>query len=337
MIWILAVLTVLAYARTLTYGFLYDDISWISQPVFHPATATHIWPYLPRWPWALAASVGHGEPWAFHAVVLAVHLVNGFLLYRIARHWLTENGATFAVLLFWLHPLQSESVAYVSGGIEGLLACYLLLSVWSGLAGGRWFVVSGLSLLAAVTLKFSALPFLFIVPAVIGKARGWSALWLVPPSLAAVFLIGIRALPSMGALSIAPANVFALVDALWRYLAMVIIPWGFSIEHDWISVPLWTSGLALLATAVTTIGLFRCRWSAPLLAWLFLLACILPRVLVADMPPLTEHHTLIPFLAVWLLAGATLDRYAQELTAWHASITRMIRRPWMIPSLIRRS
>ena len=287
-LYLLAGLTALVYLQVLPYPAVYDDA--------HIAVL--------RWMTPLQAHFG----------VLLLHLLNGVLLWHLSRRWLSETASVIVVLLFWLHPLQTEAVAYISGGMETLLTTYMLVAVLAGLAGGWWLAVSAASLWLAVTLKFSALPLLLIVPAIIAIESGKRVLWLLPVMAlggATAFL----ALPSIGGLGFGP-HVLQVNLALWRYLAMIPIPYGFSIEHDWWSVPQSVGYAALILTLACGVAAFavRSRWSAPLYAWLFIIGLLAPRALTLHGEPpcevcLTEHHSLLPFTSIWLTLGSAWDRW----------------------------
>ncbi len=280
---------VLAYGHVLPYPAVYDDAHLSALQWMTPAVA--------------------------HLGVLLLHLLNGVLLWYLARRWLSETAAVLVVMLFWLHPLQSEAVSYVSGGMETLLTCYVLVAVLAGLAGGAWLGLSAIALWLALTLKFSALPLLLIVPAIVLTARGFKrVLWLLPV-LAAGAVVAWLKLPSIGGLGWGP-HVFQTNLALWRYLAMIPIPYGFSIEHDWWSVPPSIGWLAVIATLAcgAVSWCYRSRWSAPFYAWLFIVGLLAPRALTLHGEPpcevcLTEHHTMLPFTSIWLTLGSAWDRF----------------------------
>lgn len=301
---LLAGVTLLAYARVWSFGMVYDDLNWVGKPI-----AVESWPYWARAPWVVAQWIGHGQLWAYHGLVVCIHLVNGLLVYRLARYLLNESASLIALALFWLHPIQVESVAYLSGGIETLVTGYLLIALLAGLQGRLWLLLSGFCLFLAVTLKFSALPMLLIVPALIASRRGWIALWLLPALLVGVVLMGVPAILSIQHFSFSWAHVRQLAEAVWRYLAFIVWPFGFSIEHDWTVVaPIW-GWLALAATALVGAMTWLFKEDVPLawIAWVVLVGALLPRVCVAEMPPLTEHHVYGLFIPIWLLCGEVLQ------------------------------
>ena len=298
----LAALMLIAYGRVWTFGFLYDDPWWVDQ-------AGGLW--------AVATWLGGGLPWAFHGLALGLHLVNGGLLWALARRWLSPIAALLVLLLLWLHPLQVASVAYVTGAIEAQLTLYVLLAIWGCVTGRWWSVVLGLvSLGLAVSLKWSALSLLLVLPLFVGLVPRWVR---VAGGGALVIVVGAvigRAWPSMAGWLAAegdrlePMRLLAL--AIWRYLAFVVWPWGFSIEHDWRAAPIALGWLAV--AGLLTLGIVAWRSRVTWLAWIAVVGLVLPRALVPDAPPLTEHHTRLPFLAVWLMAGAAFDSLHERLT-----------------------
>lgn len=80
---------------------------------------------------ALEFKLGHGTPAIFHWVSLLLHLLNAVLVYRIL---LTIFKKSIPVLLitavFILHPMQVESVSWISAQKLLISTSFLLLSLW---------------------------------------------------------------------------------------------------------------------------------------------------------------------------------------------------------------
>lgn len=74
---------------------------------------------------------GQVDPRLFHAVNLLLHLLNVTTVYFILRQLLADGfGAACGALLFAVHPVQVEAVAWVTG-LKDLLSGFLcLLSLW---------------------------------------------------------------------------------------------------------------------------------------------------------------------------------------------------------------
>jgi len=102
-------------------------------------------------------------PSFMHLGNILLHLVNALLVYAITRRLLLlwKRGdwqwpALFAGLLFALHPITTESVAWISGRTDVLMTVFLLLAVWLtliGLATQRLAALSG----AAIALFLASL------------------------------------------------------------------------------------------------------------------------------------------------------------------------------------
>ncbi len=87
--------------------------------------------------WAHLHLMGQ-EPYSYHLVNLLLHLLNAGLVFLLLRHLLARldpaDGrnpllAGFGAALFLLHPLQTESVAYVASRSEVLCGTFLLGSL----------------------------------------------------------------------------------------------------------------------------------------------------------------------------------------------------------------
>ncbi len=144
---ILAFLVVTSYLPVLWGEFVWDDFlltklkavsnwSGIWQIWFDPATAYlqrdavegHYWPLLYTTFWIEQKLWGF-HPLGYHALNLLLHFVNTALLWRLLLR-LGVPGAFFAAALFAVHPLHTESVAWVISRKDLLSALFYLTAVF---------------------------------------------------------------------------------------------------------------------------------------------------------------------------------------------------------------
>ena len=145
--WLLAAIVVVqgafaVYNPALRGPFLFDDFS---LPFYNPlrrtehfsAWVTTVRPLLMLSYWINYQLSGQQTLW-YHIFNVSFHSVNAFLVWRIARNlltqvkvldWRREVLSVFAGALFLLHPVQTESVAYVAGRSESLSALFYLLAL----------------------------------------------------------------------------------------------------------------------------------------------------------------------------------------------------------------
>jgi len=145
--------TVLAYARTLSFEFVWDDVllvarsqrlrEWSSLPT---VLASHFWSevhegshyyrplvslsyFLDLHAWGL-------DPLGFHLTNLLAHLATALAVLVLARR-LTDNllAASIAGVAFALHPIHTESVTFISGRTDVLSTLLFLLAL---LGYARW-------------------------------------------------------------------------------------------------------------------------------------------------------------------------------------------------------
>jgi len=183
----------LAHAAALRAGFVQDDYqqilsnAWIREPGHLREILTrHFWGFMPWYGMSnyyrplmhllnrtVYAAAGPSTFW-FHAVSLLLHAANCALLYLVTdgfcRRALPEvrwrpAAPLLAALLFAVHPVASEGVAFL-GSVQDLLYCFFsLLTIWlhARRDPGRPAFLPAVAFLAALLGKETAV----VVPAVL--------------------------------------------------------------------------------------------------------------------------------------------------------------------------
>jgi tetratricopeptide (TPR) repeat protein len=135
-------LTVLAYLPVFDAGFVNLDDDYyvtrnelikslgnagqiLTQPVqgnYHPLTMLSL---------ALNYAVSGESAWSYHVLNLLLHLVNTVLVFRLAARLSAQDSLVplTTALLFAVHPMHVESVAWVSERKDVLYACFFLLGL----------------------------------------------------------------------------------------------------------------------------------------------------------------------------------------------------------------
>jgi len=144
---ILAILAMacLVFLPSIDYHFTNwdDDIHVTNNPAVHHLsleslaglfrpTAKYMYHPLTMLTYNLDWKSGEGSPLAFHATNILLHLLNILLVFVFLRKILSSEGAAlFAAAVFALHPLQVESVAWISARKELLYAFFYLAALGS--------------------------------------------------------------------------------------------------------------------------------------------------------------------------------------------------------------
>lgn len=134
----LLVITLIVYLPVWHAGLIWDDGTFVlnnpliraadgpyqfwfsTQPVsYYPVTSTMFWLEWRLW---------GNAPFGYHLVNVLLHSLNAVLLFRAFR-WLNVPGAWLAAALFAVHPVNVESVAWISERKNTLAMFFCLLSV----------------------------------------------------------------------------------------------------------------------------------------------------------------------------------------------------------------
>jgi protein O-mannosyl-transferase len=152
--WILAAALVaavfLAYQPAWNGGFVWDDDTHLlNNPVLKPGGLAKIWRpggYLNYWPLTCTAYWLQAQMWGlnpigYHLVNIALHCISALLVWRILER-LGLPGALFAAAIFALHPVNVESVAWITQLKNVLSLLLAVVSAYFFLAhenrGGWW-------------------------------------------------------------------------------------------------------------------------------------------------------------------------------------------------------
>lgn len=199
-------IALLAYGPSLHNGFVrWDDNILITEnpAVMAPSVAgvawafTHFDPelYIPLTflSYQFDSLLGGGQPWAFHFTSLLLHTVNALLLLAILSTLIRRRSvALLASLLFLVHPLHTETIAWASGRKDVLSAFFALASVLAYLRYRP--LLSPLLFLLALLSKVAVAPLpivLLLLDRIIDRPLDWRALFRTLPYFffSAIFVV----------------------------------------------------------------------------------------------------------------------------------------------------
>jgi len=117
----------------------------------------------------LIAQINGIDPFWFHIASLLTHLFNGFMAFNVLKHFCRKETAQIFSILFIVHPLQVESVAWVSAYSNLLFSSFSLLSIeayikYCNTQGKRYYWMSLLFFIFATLSKSSAISLVLILP-----------------------------------------------------------------------------------------------------------------------------------------------------------------------------
>jgi tetratricopeptide (TPR) repeat protein len=306
------------------------------------------------------------DPVGYHLTSLAFHCANAVLFYLVALRLFAlavpamdasqlplRMAAGFAALVFSLHPLRVEPVAWGSGSDSLVAAFFFLLTVLCYLKAAkiseyelsywRWMGVSwclyGLSLLAKAAVVPLPLALLVLDVYPLKRLKVGPRTWFEPQArhiwwekvpfllmAVPIAIFAVLAKQSTGAVApIAninwPARVMQSFYGLAFYLWKTIAPWGLSPLYErpigfnaW-AAPFSFSAIAVLALSICFV-LMRRSCPAGLAAWIYYAVILLPVIGVVSYGPqiVADRYSYFSCLGWALLAGSAV-LYLWELRA----------------------
>ncbi len=255
----------------------------------------------------------------YHAVNLVLHLIAILLLWNALSRLLPPSARLIATAIFAIHPFQAEPVNYIFAR-STLLATVLCLAAFRSWARDRpWWAVAWFG--AALLAKEECVAFpVFLLLLSLPLSRKSKELKPIAVMFALSFAAGIRVLLAVQTTPGSGAGVQAAVTwqsylltqgmVILRYLRMLALPWGFTVDPDIAVPPPWLGGLAWLAV----LGLATFAWRrlnrGPAGIW-FLggLILLLPSSSIFPANDLAaDYRMYLPMLGFGACIGLLLDR-----------------------------
>ena len=364
---VVAAVTILVFLPALRAGFVAwdDDKNFLSNPHYRGLGLTHL-----RWMWT-TFHLGHYVPltwmtlgadyliWGmnpvgYHLTNLLFHTANAVLLYFLARRVLVLAGAApsglssrrlgvaaaLAALLFSIHPLRVESVAWVTERRDVLSGFFYLLSIFLYLRAvdddarrRRWYslalVAFGCALLSKATAM--SLPAVLLILNVYplrrlgGEWRRWTTrtrrvyLQLAPfavlaAAAAALSLIALHPPAQLGIPAKLAVSAYSLAFYVWKTLVPVRLSPVYEMpQHvDPLAPPFLISyGVVIGLTGFAWVA--RARWPGALAAWLAFVVVTLPMLGIIQNGPqiAADRYTYHAAPALAILGAGVCANFGQ--------------------------
>lgn len=310
--------------NTLVMGPLVRNLgSLLTTPVslnYHPLTMLSL---------ALDRSVQGAGPRGFHLTNLLFHLLNTALAFRLAYLLSGRRTAVAAVtgLLFGLHPMHVESVAWISARKDVLYACFFLAGLLAWLryrrSGRRLdYAFVFLLFLASVLAKAMAVVFplvLILIEYLQGRRLGRKLLLETLPYfvVSAGFGVAAVAIQSREAIStvypVGQRLLFACYG-LVMYAVKLMVPSRLSAFYPYpprdapLPAVFWLAPVLVLATAAG-VWLVRRRTRVPAFALGFYLVTVILvlQILSVGQAILADRYTYLSYFGLAFLLGWAVD------------------------------
>ena len=308
-----------------------------------------LWPPVPRalvWlSYTLQTAIQPQDPVAFRTLNVTLHGLNAFLVFLLLRDLISRTEvaglrrlwpALLGAVIFLVHPLQTESVIYVYQRSTLLSSTFFLSALLLGLQRHpsrlrQWLLVG------CVTAALLSKEWTLVLPLLIWLEQGLLMRdWKPRPAVLVCFGLSIlaalgmvawmRSDPTLGSGS-SWEYARLQVPAWWKYLRLLVLPVGLSLDH---SVPLSAARGSLIGGAAFSLGtlytaaFWFCRkQSGELFALaIFFLALLPTSSVIPAQDPLFEHRMYAPLIGISVLIGLLLTRLQRPLVRLTSSSTR---------------
>jgi protein O-mannosyl-transferase len=290
--------------------------------------------------------IGQNDPYWYHAFNVAFHAGNAILVGLAVMKLLEWAGvavgtrrvlAAFGGLLFLVHPIQTESVAYVASRSENLSVLLFngafTLFLYRRSVAASFRVAAAVLILfiaAAVTKEHAAvLPALLLLTdyfwnhpfTLEGIRKNWRLYAPIAAGLvfAGAFVASILRTADTAGFGLKDLRwyeyFFSQCRAIWVYLRMFVLPFGQNIDHEFavsrsLLDPGAIAGLAGLLAATAAAWVFRKRYPLASYGWFAFLILIAPTssfVPIRDL--LVERRLYLPFIGLVLITCEFLRRW----------------------------
>jgi len=341
------ILTAIVYLPTLNAGFVnWDDPDYIynnyvikdlshvtdffTVPIqgnYHPLTMISL---------ALNYAVSGYDAWSYHLLNLVLHLVNCFLVYRLAL-LLSRNNSLIAFvtsLLFGIHPMHVESVAWVSERKDVLYTLFFLAGhitftkyVDTGAKKVYWMtllflVLSLLSKPAAVIFPVS----LYCIDILRNRALSFKLITEKIPFFIPAILMGVLTINAQEEIGATGEEYFGLASnilfgfyGIMMYFFKLLLPIGQSAFYPFpplnenLSVVYYAAPLFTLLLALITYFAWKKHKALVFGISFYIINLLLVlQIFSVGSAVIAERYTYVPYIGIFYIAGYLLNIFVKE-------------------------
>jgi protein O-mannosyl-transferase len=327
-------------------GLTWNAVKWAfttTQPYYHP---------LPRLSHVLDYQIWGRNAAGHHATSVVVHALNAALVFGFLWTLLGEAALTTGerltmalgvAVVFAIHPLQTESVAWMSGRTQLLCTTFEIGCLWAYLVGERRWVVWGLFVAALLSKPMAvSLPFVMLAidyfPLRRHEQLGWSRLLREKAVLiglgAAAAAATIISESQKGGLMMPLETIPLSQRVLLMFQSLMFYPWKLVwLEHFSPYYPLdlglslnqWPVLVSMLTVVIVTAVVACERRRMPMLAaaWGAYVILVLP---VSGLMPTGQQSVALRYAYVAILpllllvGGAAMWTWRRSRTVAHVAL-----------------
>ena len=301
------------------------------QAIFTQASASNYHP-LTILTLAFNYAISGTDPFSYHFMNWLLHILNTALvflfIYRISGK--ITYVAAFAAIIFGVHPMHVESVAWVSERKDVLYALFFLLALlqyWSYLETGNrvkaifcfvFFILSLLSKPAAIILPF----ILLLLDYWYGRSINWKVVAEKIPFFVLSLVFGyitvkVQSADSIVGLEIYPlwSRFFFACYTIMIYAARFFVPYPLSAFHpyppiDSLGLSVWLSPLFMIALLVLLWLKRKNKLIVFSLLFFIINLLMVVQFVSIGLTIVSERYTYIPYIGLAFLIGMWLNKYA---------------------------
>jgi protein O-mannosyl-transferase len=333
-------LTLACYLGSLNGGFVWDDDTYLTKAaLWSVGGLRQIWtdPYSTKqyYPLLHTAFWVEHRLWGehvlgYHLVNVLLHAMNALLLVAVLRR-INVPGATLAGVLFAVHPVCVESVAWISEQKNTLSLAFYVLAALAYLrfdesrrrtcyiAASSFFAMALLTKSVTATLPAALLVILWMRRGRIAWIRDiWPLVpWIACGAICGLFTsyVELHIIGAQGdAFTLTLLQRCALAGrVIWFYLGKLVWPANLMFMYPhWdvgANAASWTGYLVAAVLVTVLLWFLRSRTRGPLAAWLFFCGSLFPtlglfNVYFFKFSYVADHFLYLPSIGIIAAAGA---------------------------------
>ena len=350
---LLVILGIILYFNSLQNAFTFDDLHSISDNLYikDPRSIPLLFkgyytsnPDIPRGmfrPFLLLTFAFNYffdglRPLGYHIINILIHCLNGILLYSLLRFLKTDlkfGCALFISLLFMAHPVNTETVTYISCRSD-LLVTFLIMFAFYSFGKEKFFLSIVLYILALLTketaLVFGPLIlsywFFYTKGKQAKKDEGKIVLFIFLLMLIGILYWTYRSLifnlslndiifaSSRNTIRDFWSNTYLQLVVSIFYLRLFLWPHPLNLHHEFpeykslLELPVFFSACIIILLIILSIALRKKRPLICLgLSWYII--CLIPKFYGALHFPAMEHHFYLPSMGIYLTLVSALELF----------------------------